>query len=158
MLLNATRAAPLHRTVSSSFFVTSVLLVITCSIGLALDYDIFLLSRMRMCRQEGYGPDEAIVKALNDTGSTISAAACIMVVAFGSNILADTPFLNQMALLLSVAVLSDAFYTRPILVPSVCSIGGDLMWWPMQMPQPTRSLDGEVAGQAYGAYAPVSTV
>ena len=84
------------------------LTAIAC-LALALDYDLFLLCRIRWHRFHGKTHRESIVQALDETGSTINWAGVIMSIALGGNILGDVTMMNQAAFIMATSVLLDSF-------------------------------------------------
>ena len=105
-------------------------------IGLGLDYDIFLLSRISEFRDMGYTDIAAIHKGLYKTGSIISAAGVIMAISFSGLLLSKEMVLNQFGFILCVAVLVDTFIIRTVLVPAIMSIAEKWNWWPGKKPEP----------------------
>jgi len=115
--------------------------------GLALDYDIFLYSRVFEFRKEGNSNLLSIVKAVEITGPTISSAGVIMALAFLGMVAGSNKFLNQFGFVMILGVLLDTFVVRTLLVPSLLSLGGFLNYWPMKMPKPI------VEGDEYQVWA-----
>eukprot|EP00750_Incisomonas_marina_P018753 INCI3136.5.p3 GENE.INCI3136.5~~INCI3136.5.p3 ORF type:complete len:252 (+),score=42.27 INCI3136.5:989-1744(+) len=103
-------------------------------IGLALDYDIFLFSRVYELRKTKLQTVPAIVEAVRVTGPVISGAGIIMALAFLGMLFNSNKFLNEFGFIMITGVLVDTFVVRTILVPAVLSTGGVLNWWPMKMP------------------------
>jgi uncharacterized membrane protein YdfJ with MMPL/SSD domain len=103
-------------------------------VGLALDYDVFLISRILEYRLEGYEHKTSIACGLHATGGIITAAGIIMAFAFGSLMLSSNPVLYQWSFLLTTAVLLDTFVIRTIVVPIVTGLAGRHCWWPRQLP------------------------
>lgn len=107
-------------------------------VGLALDYDIFLMSRVVEYRMMGWSDRAAVCLAIEKTGSIITAAGVIMSVSFCGLLLPDTIVLNQYGFSLFIGVAIDTFFVRTFLVPAVVSsFGGSsesLFWWPRVMP------------------------
>ncbi len=97
--------------------------------GLSMDYEVFLLSRIREHFDEGESTHDAVVHGLATSARVITAAASIMVLVFGSFILQDDPTIKQFGLGMSVAVLLDATIVRCLLVPSLMVILGARNWW-----------------------------
>ncbi len=91
-------------------------------IGLGLDYDIFLLSRISEYRDKGYTDKASIHKGLYKTGNIISFAGIIMAIAFSGLLLSKEMVLNQFGFMLCIAVLVDTFIVRTILVPAIMSV------------------------------------
>jgi RND superfamily putative drug exporter len=100
-------------------------------IGFALDYELFLFSRVYELHQEGASDSEAIVEAVNSTGPVISTAGIIMCLAFaGMVVQSNNEFLCQMGFCMIFGILVDTFVVRTVLVPAVIGLGGSLNWWP----------------------------
>ena len=78
-------------------------------VGLALDYDVLLISRIMEHRQSGYDVRAATCKAVCETGGTISAAGLIMVLAFSGLLLSDQAIMNACGFILTCAILFDTF-------------------------------------------------
>ena len=97
--------------------------------GLSMDYEVFLLSRVREeWLRDGDGKD-SVVRGLASTARVISAAAAIMVSVFFAFTLSGDVVVKMMGLGLAVAVLLDATVIRLVLVPATMSLLGDLNWW-----------------------------
>lgn len=113
-------------------------------IGFALDYDIFLFSRIYADRREGRFLDdrEAIVHAVGATGPVITTAGVIMALAFSGMVLQSTnPFLCQMGFTMISGILIDTFIVRTLLVPAFLSMAGRYNWWPGKMPSKDEEED-----------------
>jgi uncharacterized membrane protein YdfJ with MMPL/SSD domain len=109
-------------------------------VGLALDYDVFLISRILEYRTDhGYDHRSSIVAGLHATGGIITAAGVIMAVAFGGLMFSSSPVLYQWSFLLTTAVLLDTFVVRTFVVPIVMGWTGKFSWWPRQLP-PERQI------------------
>ena len=112
-------------------------------IGLTVDYDIFLISRVYEYRHEGYSTEAAILKAMAKASTTITAAGLIMTIAFSSLLLADLTVLNQFGFVLVTASIVDTFLVRALLVPALMFFAVDKNWWPGTMPPPVLTFDGD---------------
>ncbi len=97
--------------------------------GLSMDYEVFLLSRIREYWAHGRSTTDAVADGLTVTARVITAAAAIMICVFLSFVMNPMPIVKQMGLGLAVAVLIDATLVRLVLVPSVMEILGDRNWW-----------------------------
>ncbi len=97
--------------------------------GLAMDYQVFLVTRMREAFVHGDGPDEAVVKGFDQGARVVTAAALIMIAVFAGFIFGGDAFIMQIGLGLSFAVLFDAFVIRMTVVPAVMSLLGSKAWW-----------------------------
>ena len=101
-------------------------------IGVALDYDIFLLTRVLELRRTGLTEVGSILSGLSKTGHIITAAGMIMAIAFSGLLLSNETAMNQIACLLVAAVLVDTFVVRSIMVPAVMGMLGRANWFPQQ--------------------------
>jgi RND superfamily putative drug exporter len=97
--------------------------------GLSMDYEVFLLSRIREEYLRTGDNASAVADGMARTGRVISAAAAIMVTVFGAFILGDQVLVKVIGLGLSTAVLLDATLVRMVLVPSTMELLGDRNWW-----------------------------
>jgi len=97
--------------------------------GLSMDYEVFLLSRIREEYLRTGDPDGAVVHGLGVTARTISSAAAIMVAVFGGFVLGADPILKMLGLGLATAVLLDATIVRLVLVPAAMKLLGRAAWW-----------------------------
>eukprot|EP01104_Vermistella_antarctica_P020541 TRINITY_DN8827_c0_g1_i1.p1 TRINITY_DN8827_c0_g1~~TRINITY_DN8827_c0_g1_i1.p1 ORF type:complete len:933 (-),score=199.36 TRINITY_DN8827_c0_g1_i1:20-2818(-) len=109
-------------------------------VGIGLDYDIFLLARIREFRTKGYNTADSIVLGLTKTGVTITAAGLIMSISFSGLLASRIPMLNQLSLFMCVAVLFDTFVVRTLMVPSIMGIFGEANWWPWRTPPVTKHM------------------
>ena len=101
--------------------------------GLSMDYEVFLLSRIREAFDRTGDNATAVAQGLASTARVISAAAAIMVVVFLSFVLGADVSVKQIGLGLAVAVLIDASIVRLVLVPAVMELLGKANWW---LPRP----------------------
>lgn len=101
--------------------------------GLSLDYDVFLVSRILEFRLKGLDHKSSVLAGLYKTGSIITAAGIIMAVAFVGLLGSKTIILNQTAFLLTIAVLVDTFVVRIFVVPILMGLTGNLSWWPRRL-------------------------
>jgi uncharacterized membrane protein YdfJ with MMPL/SSD domain len=113
-------------------------------VGLALDYDIFLITRVSELRfLQGYSHESSIAAGLDGTGRIITSAGVIMAVSFGSLLASQSPALNQWAFVVTFSVLLDTFVVRTILVPAMMAWTGEkYSWYPRRLPTPTVTLAG----------------
>ncbi|MFL0579973.1 MMPL family transporter [Dietzia sp. 179-F 9C3 NHS] len=97
--------------------------------GLAMDYQVFLVSRMREAYSRGESATDAIVHGYKYGARVVSAAAVIMISVFGAFIFMDMAFIKTMGFALAAAVFFDAFVVRMVVVPSLMYLLGDKAWW-----------------------------
>jgi RND superfamily putative drug exporter len=105
------------------------LFLLAALFGLSIDYEVFLVSRMRE-EWDAHGDNTtAVAVGLERTGRLITAAALVMAVSFGGFVAGSVPGLQQFGLGLALAVLIDATLVRALLVPSLMAILGRWNWW-----------------------------
>jgi RND superfamily putative drug exporter len=97
--------------------------------GLSMDYEVFLLSRVREQYLRHGDPKRAVIEGLGSTGRVITSAALIMVAVFGAFILNSDVVTKMFGVGLSVAVLLDVTLVRMVLVPAAMTLLGDRAWW-----------------------------
>ncbi|MEU6984664.1 MMPL family transporter [Streptomyces sp. NPDC046324] len=119
--------------------------------GLAMDYEVFLVSRMRESYAHGARPAEAVVDGFRHGGRVVSAAAIIMMSVFSGFIVEDNDFVKMIGFALAIAVLFDAFVVRMAIVPALFALLGKSAWWlPKWLDRilPRVDVEGEKLGQA----------
>ncbi|MDX2563900.1 MMPL family transporter [Streptomyces sp. TX20-6-3] len=97
--------------------------------GLAMDYEVFLVSRMRESYAHGARPGEAVVDGFRYGGRVVGAAAVIMMSVFSGFIVEDNDFVKMIGFALAIAVLFDAFVVRMAIVPALFALLGRSAWW-----------------------------
>jgi RND superfamily putative drug exporter len=105
-------------------------LVFCIVFGLSMDYEVFLVARVREARLAGLGEREAIAHGLSHTGGLITSAAAIMIVVFGAFMLGDFLLIKMLGFALAVAVLLDATVMRLAVSPALLTLAGRWNWWP----------------------------
>ncbi|MET7897321.1 MMPL family transporter [Streptomyces mirabilis] len=122
------------------------MLLVGILFGLAMDYEVFLVSRMREEHAHGQPPVEAMVRGFGHGSKVVTAAALIMIAVFGSFVFADMQVIKGMGFALGIGVLLDAFVVRMTLVPAVMAILGAKAWWLprfLQRALPDVDIEGE---------------
>jgi RND superfamily putative drug exporter len=97
--------------------------------GLSMDYEVFLVSRMREIWDESHDNAQAVAEGLQKTGRIVSAAAIIMVAAFSGFVAGRVLGLQEFGVGLAVAIFIDATIVRALLVPSLMALFGRWNWW-----------------------------
>jgi putative drug exporter of the RND superfamily len=97
--------------------------------GLSMDYEVFLLSRVREEYLLSGSTREAVTAGLARTARVITAAAAIMVVVFGAFVASEETFLRLIGVGMATAILVDATVIRMVLVPAVMQLLGRANWW-----------------------------
>jgi len=120
-LLGVTGGAPIEPFAPMMFF--------AIVFGLSMDYEVFLLSRIREEYDRTRNNREAVADGLAATARVITAAAAIMVTVFASFVLGDERIVKLFGLGLATAVFLDATIVRMLLVPATMELLGDRNWW-----------------------------
>ncbi len=97
--------------------------------GLAMDYQVFLVTRMREAYVHGMSAKEAVVDGFRNSARVVVAAATIMISVFAAFILQPDPLIQSIGFALAAAVFFDAFVVRMALIPAVMYLLGDKAWW-----------------------------
>ena len=97
--------------------------------GLSMDYEVFLVSRMREAWDETHDNKRAVALGLERTGRIVTAAAVVMVAAFSGFIAGRVVGLQEFGFGLAVAIFVDATIVRALLVPSLMALFGRYNWW-----------------------------
>jgi RND superfamily putative drug exporter len=105
------------------------ILLIGILFGLAMDYEVFLVSRMRESYVHTGKARESIITGYGHSGRVVTAAAIIMTAVFGAFLLDDDPVIKSIGLSLAFGVLADAFIVRMTLVPAIMALLGKRAWW-----------------------------
>jgi putative drug exporter of the RND superfamily len=105
------------------------LMVFAFLFGLSMDYEVFLLSRMREAYDDGESTDDAVVTGLSRTGRLVTCAALILVLAFLSMSASPGTDVRVLATGLGAGILVDAVVVRSLLVPALVSLFGRWNWW-----------------------------
>jgi RND superfamily putative drug exporter len=105
--------------------------------GLSMDYEVFILSRIREEYDRTGDTNEAIVRGIGRTGRLVTSAALILFLAFASLSTGPETDLRIMATALGAGILLDATVVRAVLVPGLTSLLGRANWW---LPQPAKRL------------------
>jgi RND superfamily putative drug exporter len=105
------------------------ILVIGILFGLAMDYQIFLVSRMHEAHHRGAAPLESITTGFRQAAPVVVAAALIMFSVFAGFVPAGEPTVKSIAFALAVGIFVDAFVVRMVLVPAALALLGERAWW-----------------------------
>ncbi|MGI9208494.1 MAG: MMPL family transporter, partial [Rhodococcus sp. (in: high G+C Gram-positive bacteria)] len=97
--------------------------------GLAMDYQVFLVTRMREEFVHGASAKDAVVSGFGHGARVVSAAAVIMISVFAAFIAEPNSLIKSMGFALAVAVFFDAFIVRMVIIPAVMALLGDKAWW-----------------------------
>ena len=120
---------------------TQPIFLFAVGFGLATDYGVFLLSRIREARDAGASNSDAVAIGLERTGRIVTAAALLFAVAIGAFVTSEVVFIKELGLGAALAVLIDASIIRALLVPSLMELLGSVNWW---APRPLRALHDRI--------------
>ena len=132
---------------------TQPILLFAVGFGLATDYGVFLLSRIKEARDAGASDRDAVAIGLERTGRVVTAAALLFAVALGAFSTSEIVFVKELGLGAVVAVLIDASIIRALLVPALMVLLGPLNWW---APRPLRRLYDRIGLRESGPTPPIS--
>ncbi|MGW3985550.1 MMPL family transporter [Streptomyces sp. NPDC004830] len=119
--------------------------------GLAMDYEVFLVSRMREAYVHGASPGRAVTTGFRHSARVVVAAALIMIAVFAGFVGESDSMIKMIGFGLASAVLFDAFVVRMAIVPAVLALLGDRAWWlPAWLDRilPRVDVEGEALGRA----------
>lgn len=131
--------------------------------GLAMDYQLFLVSGMREAFVHGAPARVAVVAGLRNGRAVVAAAAIIMTAVFGGFVFSHLAMVRPLGFGLAIGVLFDAFIVRMLLIPALMHLMGDAAWWLpkwLQRILPDVDVEGaalERSHPVHGAAAPAST-
>lgn len=117
--------------------------------GLAMDYEVFLVSGMREQHVHGAGPREAIEEGFTNGARVVTAAALIMFLVFAAFVPEGLNLIKPVALGLAVGIAVDAFVVRMTLGPALMTLFGKAGWWfprPLDRALPNLDIEGEALG------------
>jgi RND superfamily putative drug exporter len=117
--------------------VSQPIVIFAIAFGLANDYTVFLLTRIKEARDAGNPNREAVAIGLERTGRIVTQAAVLFCVAIGAFATSSIVFIKEVGIGIAVAVIIDATIVRALLVPSLMALLGDANWW---APKPLRKL------------------
>jgi RND superfamily putative drug exporter len=130
-------------------------LLIGILFGLAMDYEVFLVSRMREAYVRSGDARGSVVAGYGQSGRVVTAAAVIMTAVFAAFLLDPDPVVKSIGLSLAIGVLADAFVVRMTLVPAVMALLGRSAWkLPRRLERVVPSVDIEGERLAHGLPSP----
>ncbi|HEX5541567.1 MAG TPA: MMPL family transporter [Micromonospora sp.] len=122
---------------------TVPVLVGAIAFGLSVDYEVFLLSRIRERWRAGADPQRAVAEGLQRTGAIVTSAALLLVVVFAGFLVGGFVPIKAIGLGLALAIALDATIVRMLLVPATMTLLGRYNWW---APGPLRRLHARIDG------------
>ncbi|WP_214416673.1 MMPL family transporter [Sphaerisporangium fuscum] len=98
--------------------------------GLSMDYQVFVVSRIREAALRGTPPRQAVLEGIGSSASVVTSAAVVMVTVFAAFVFLHLAEMKQIGFSLATAVLLDAFVIRVLILPSAMTLLGRRAWWP----------------------------
>jgi RND superfamily putative drug exporter len=116
-------------TVTGTLDTSTMVLIAVVAFGLSMDYEIFLLSRIKEEHDAGRSNEDAVALGLQRSGRIITAAAMILAVVFAAFLISDVTSIKMMGFGVAFAILLDATIIRALLVPALMRLFGSWNWW-----------------------------
>jgi putative drug exporter of the RND superfamily len=116
-------------TATGDIAVAMPILMFCIAFGLSMDYEVFLLSRIKEEHDSGSDTVTSVARGLERTGRIVTAAAVLIAVVFIAFAVGNVSFMKMFGIGLTLAVLVDAFLIRSTLVPAFMRLAGDANWW-----------------------------
>jgi RND superfamily putative drug exporter len=130
-------AGPLDFTATGQLDVAMPILIFCIAFGLSMDYEVFLLSRIKEEHDRSGDNTAAVAAGLEKTGRIVTAAAAVLAVTFVAVGTSGVTFIKMFGVGLALAIVMDATIIRGLLVPAVMRLAGEANWW---APTPLKRL------------------
>jgi RND superfamily putative drug exporter len=141
-------------TATGTIDTSMMVLIAILAFALSMDYEVFLLSRIKEEHDAGRDTEQSVVLGLQRSGRIITAAAALIAIVFAAFVSSGVTNIKQLGLGVAFAILLDATIVRALLVPAFMGILGDANWW---APRPLRRLHNRFdLSEAGPAPAPAS--
>lgn len=116
-------------TPTGNLVATMPILMFCVAFGLSMDYEVFLVSRIKEHHDAGMNDEDSVARGLQQSGRIITAAALLMSIVFLSVLSSSISFIKMFGLGLTLAVLVDALLIRGVMVPAFMKLAGAANWW-----------------------------
>ena len=116
-------------TVTGQLDTSSLVLIVIVTFGLSMDYEVFLLSRIKEEHDNGADTQTAVAVGLQKSGRIITAAAALLAVVFAAFVTSSVTSIKMLGFGIAFAILLDATVVRGLLVPALMRIAGKYNWW-----------------------------
>jgi putative drug exporter of the RND superfamily len=140
-----------HPIVTGTLDTTTPILMFCVAFGLSMDYEVFLLSRIKETYDVTADNTTAVAVGLERTGRLITAAAALIAVVWISFISSGVTFIKMLGLGMALAAIADATLIRGVLVPAFMRLAGEWNWW---SPRPLRRLHDRVGISEHEPFPP----
>jgi RND superfamily putative drug exporter len=127
-------------TITGALDTGAVIVIAIVAFGLSMDYELFLLSRIKEKHEDGRSNIESVARGLQRSGRIITSAALLLAVAFGSFCISGVTTVKMLGIGATFSILVDATIIRAFLVPALMRLLGDRCWW---APKFLKRLTGE---------------
>jgi RND superfamily putative drug exporter len=117
--------------------ISMMVLLFCIAFGLSMDYEVFVLSRIKEMRDLGHPHQEAVVLGLAHTGRIVSTAAALIAISFFAFLVSGVSFIQFFGLGTGLAILIDATLVRGVLLPAAMRVLGEASWY---APRPLRAV------------------
>ena len=128
-------------TVTGTVDISTIALIAVIAFALSMDYEVFMLARIKEEHDAGASTPDAVAFGLQRTGRIITAAALLIAIVFASFLTSSATNIKQLGFGVTVAILLDATVVRALLVPAFMRIAGKANWW---APGPLRRLHARI--------------
>ena len=115
--------------VTGTIDTSSGVMIAVVAFGLSMDYELFLLSRIKEKHDQGLSTEDAIASGLDSSGRIITAAALVLAFTFSGFISSGVSIIKMLGLGIAVAILVDATIVRALMVPALMKFFGKANWW-----------------------------
>jgi RND superfamily putative drug exporter len=116
-------------TVTGTLDTSTVILIAIVAFGLSMDYEVFLLSRIKEEYENGRNNEDAVAFGLQRSARIITAAALLLATVFGIFVISGVTSIKMMGFGVAFAILLDATVIRGLLVPALMRLFGEWNWW-----------------------------
>jgi RND superfamily putative drug exporter len=141
----------LNFTATGSLDSSNPILMFCIAFGLSMDYEVFLLSRIKEEHDRGADNVTSVAVGLERTGRIVTAAAALLAVVFIAFANSDVSFIKMFGVGMSLAVIMDATLVRGALVPAFMRLAGNANWW---APGPLRRFHDRFGLREHGGATP----
>jgi RND superfamily putative drug exporter len=108
---------------------SSLVLLVVVAFGLSMDYELFLLSRIKEQHERGLSTTESVALGLQRSGRIITAAALVLAVSFAAFAFSGVIIMKMLGVGIALAILLDATVVRALMVPALMRLFGEWNWW-----------------------------
>jgi len=115
--------------VTGTVDISTIILIAVIAFALSMDYEVFMLSRIKEEHDAGASTTDAVAFGLQRTGRIVTAAALLIAIVFAAFLTSSATNIKQLGFGVTLAILLDATVVRGLLVPAFMRIAGNANWW-----------------------------